>query len=529
VQAALIFALAFLLRTLFLAEMLPHPLLDINLVRGTDMEGYIRWGWRIAQGNWLGRGEGPFYQGPAYPYLLALTFAAFGFTLLPALLVQAFLGSLTAVLTYWIGRRLFGAAAGLTAGLGVAAYAMLVFFGVILHSTTLEVFLATLAILALVVAAERGGGWWFWAGAAAALTALARPNFLLIPPFVVAAILIRERGRPMTPALRSAAFFVLGFVLVIAPVTLRNVVIGKQFVILSSAGPETFRIANSYDSTPLNFVYPKRPQMPLASWAFWRHQAVKGVLFWWGFEAPQNVNYYLFRTVSDSLRLPLVAYWAVVPLAAAGLLACGRRWRDLLPLLLLGLGYYLSVVAFHIVGRFRLPLVPLLIILAAVALVRAGALFGAGRWRPLLAGATLVAALMGLTHPWGFPLIYPVDHANYGYILANRGDLPAGLRELGVAEAGLPGRPGLNYDMGRMLMVLGRPAEALPRFEREMRVAPQHPELFRRAGMTAWRAGDPERARIYLERYLALAPDGPRAAEVRRELEAMRGPHGGRR
>ena len=40
--------------------MAPHPLLDINLVRGTDMEHYIQWGRRIAEGDWLGRGEGAF-------------------------------------------------------------------------------------------------------------------------------------------------------------------------------------------------------------------------------------------------------------------------------------------------------------------------------------------------------------------------------------------------------------------------------------------------------------------------------------
>ncbi|MFA5029017.1 MAG: hypothetical protein WC713_14195, partial [Candidatus Methylomirabilota bacterium] len=40
VQATGVFALAFLLRLFFLVEIAPHPLLDINLVPGTDMEGY---------------------------------------------------------------------------------------------------------------------------------------------------------------------------------------------------------------------------------------------------------------------------------------------------------------------------------------------------------------------------------------------------------------------------------------------------------------------------------------------------------
>ncbi|MBI4735675.1 MAG: glycosyltransferase family 39 protein, partial [candidate division NC10 bacterium] len=140
-HAALVFAVAFLIRLLFLSEMAPHPLLDINLVRGTDMEHFIQWGRRIAEGSWLGRGEGAFYQAPGFPYFLGLMFSVFGPALLPAMVAQAVLGSLSAVLVYWIGRGLFTPGVGLLAGLMAGAYSLLVFFGVILHSTTLEVFL----------------------------------------------------------------------------------------------------------------------------------------------------------------------------------------------------------------------------------------------------------------------------------------------------------------------------------------------------------------------------------------------------
>ena len=522
-HSALVFAVAFLIRLLFLAEMAPHPLLDINLVRGTDMEHYIQWGQRIAEGDWLGRGEGAFYQAPGFPYFLGLMFSFFGPALLPAMVAQAVLGSLSAVLVYWIARLLFTPAAGLLAGLMAAAYSLLVFFGVILHSTTLEVFLTCLALLTLVQASQREGGWWFWAGGTAALAALVRPNFLVVPPFVIAAVLIRGRGQPARSLFKAAGLFLVGFILIISPVTIRNLVVGKAFVIVSGSGPETFRIANSYDSPPLNFRYPTLPQMPLTSWAFWRHQIVKGVLFWWGFEVPQNVNYYLFRTMSRVLQWPLVAYWVTLPLAAVGLAAARHRWREMLPVLLFGLGYYLSVVAFHIVGRFRLPLVPLLLPVAAYALALAWRLARDRQWVRMAPGVMGALTLMLLVRPWGFPLIYPVDHANYGYILANRGDLAAALPELDIAVRGLPEHPNLNYDIGRMLLYLNRPEEALTRFEREMQIAPRNPEVFRRAGFVAARhIGDPARAVRYLEQYLVLAPDGPRAEEVQRELAAIR-------
>jgi tetratricopeptide (TPR) repeat protein len=174
------------------------------------------------------------------------------------------------------------------------------------------------------------------------------------------------------------------------------------------------------------------------------------------------------------------------------------------------------------VGRFRLPLVPLFLVFAAAAMVGGFGLARHHRWAPLGRRAAAVGLLMLACRPWGIPFVYPVDHGNYGYILANRGEFAAGLRELEVAERGLPGHPNLNYDMGRILLLLGRPAEALARFEREMRRAPDRADLYRRAGLAAARLADRDRAVRYLERYLALLPDGPHAAEVSRLLAALR-------
>lgn len=522
-QATLVFALAFLLRALFLAEMAPHPLLDINLVPGTDMEAYLQWGRRLAAGNWLGRGEGPFWQGPAFPYLLGLCFRLWGPGLYPALVGQALLGSVTAVLVYAAGRLLFSPAVGLLAGILAAGSGMLICFGVVLHSTTLEVLLAAAALCLLALAGRRGGRAWLWAGVGLGCFALARPNGLLAPPFILAGLWAAGWGRGRAAALgRSSLLFLLGFALVILPVTARNLLVGGRLVLVTAAGPETFRITNSYDSTPLNFRYPTKPRMPLDSWPFWRHQLRKAGYFWWGFEVPQNVNYYLFRSVSRLLSLPLVAFWAMAPLAAAGLWLARREWRRLAPIFGFGLAYYLSVVAFHIVGRFRLPLLPLLLLLAAHALATGFRLARERAWGPLAAGGALTAACMLVAYPWGMPTIYPVDHGNYGYILANRGELAAGLRELEIAERGLPDQPRLNYDIARILLILHRPLEALPRFEREIRAAPANPNPYWRAGQAARQAGARARALGHLEGYLALAPDGPQADAVRREIAALR-------
>jgi len=105
-------------------------------------------------------------------------------------------------------------------------------------------------LLALTRAREAPStGRWFGAGLVAGVTCLARPNFLLgtlasgcscpgDPPAD------GSSDWPRAPA--AAALFLAGLLLAIAPARSATGR-GGQLVLISAAGPETFRIANSYD------------------------------------------------------------------------------------------------------------------------------------------------------------------------------------------------------------------------------------------------------------------------------------------
>jgi tetratricopeptide (TPR) repeat protein len=292
--------------------------------------------------------------------------------------------------------------------------------------------------------------------------------------------------------------------------------------LVSAAGPETFRIANSYDSPALNFVYPKQPPMPLNSAAFWRHQARKAVLFWWGFEPPQNVNFYLARETSPVLGLPWLPFWLAVPLAAVGLWVT-RSHAHVLAHLYAFLGvYYLSVVAFFIIARWRLPLViPLLLFTAAgaVAILRWAA---ARRWGRAAAAASAAIVLAVAVHPGPGPFIFAADHGELGYILANRGDYAGAVAHLTRAAAGLPQNGFVHRDLGILLFRLGRRTEARAALERAVILRPDDATSHRYLGrLLLGPGGDPERARTHLARALALAPTGRGAEEARALLETL--------
>ena len=188
-------------------------------------------------------------------------------------------------------------------------------------------------------------------------------------------------------------------------------------------GP-VWRLANSYDSRVLNFRMPREPLMPVLSLAFWAHQAKKAAVFWWGYEAPQNMNMYFIREFSPVLQLPLLAFWCVLPLAALGLWWARDRWAEFLPLLLGMLALYLSTVAWLIAARYRIPIVPALLPFAAFAVVGLWDRWRAGGWRAVWVPAAVCLALMVAAKPHRERLIHSTEYAYLAREAADRGDGP---------------------------------------------------------------------------------------------------------
>jgi 4-amino-4-deoxy-L-arabinose transferase-like glycosyltransferase len=444
-----------------------------------------------------------------------------------AALAQAALGALTAGLVYLLGRRLFDDGTGLLAGILAGLYGPAIFYTGVFLSTTLEVFLSVLILYLVTLGREQPTGLrWLGAGVVAGLGCLARPNFLLgvFALLVLLPILGPLHGRWLDwkTCWRSALAFCVGIMLIVGPNIARNRIVGGQWVVVSAAGPETFRIANSYDSTPMNFVYPKRPPMPLTSYEFWRHQARKAALFWWGFEAPQNVNYYLAREVSWVLRLPWLSFWLAIPLAAFGLWTARKKAHALAHVyVFLGI-YYLSVVAFFIIARWRLPLVIPLLIFTAAGLISLYRQAIARDYKYVGASVVAIALLVTLVYPGRGPFVFAADHGQLGYILVNRGMYEDAAKHLSLAANAFPNNGVLQRDLGRVFLRLGRTGEARAALERGAALLPDDPVVHRALGrLLAELKVDTPRARAHLKRALTLAPDGAEAAEVRTLLQSL--------
>ena len=401
-QALLIGCLALALRVLYIHESAASPFFDAPVI---DARVYTEMALDLAGGAWTGAPE-PFWQPPLYPYFLALIFGVGGENYYWPRLVQALLGAGSCILLLTIGRRLFAPGIALGAALGAACCGPLIYFDGELLPVGLAIFLNLLFFLSVVRPPYGDSRRWLLAGALMGLAALAVANILLFLPVVVWWLWRLEDSIPNADKAKRTALLLLGCALAIAPVTVRNHLVGGDWVLISHNAGINFYIGNNPDYERTVNIRPGRDwallvekpeieagiERPSAkshyffaqSWQFisadplgyLRLLAHKLRLFWRGDEIQRNLDPYYARRDSTVLRLLLWKYGLafpfglVAPLALIGMVCLWRRsdaGAATLPALFL-LVYMLSVVLFFVTSRYRLPAVPFALLLAGFGL-----------------------------------------------------------------------------------------------------------------------------------------------------------------
>lgn len=375
-------------------------------------------------------GDEPFFRAPLYPYFLGILYSIFGHIYLIPRLLQALMGSMSCVLLYLIGRRLFGNWVALMGALLACFYWILIYYDGELLIPVLSVFLNLLAIFLLLKglppshsnkSAEK---WMIGAGLILGLSAIARPNILIFLPCIILWLCTVGRHWGLKRTFLLSLLLVLGTAIVILPVTLRNYIVGGDFVLISSQGGVNFFIGNNSKSdgktpiqpavVPLYEDYQFRREHKGNIWArdnvwraskiiaekalgrklrpseisrFWYEQATKFItrkpwsfiklflkkiyFLWNAYEIPSNDNIYNFIR-SNSRILNWLSYFhfgIVGPLSLLGIGLSLIDWRRYLLIYLYLIGYGFSIVFFFVTGRYRVPLLPLLLLFAAYAVI----------------------------------------------------------------------------------------------------------------------------------------------------------------
>lgn len=567
-----------------------HPVLD--------SQEYDRWARDIAGGNWLG--SETFFQAPLYPYFLALVYRVFGHSLDAVYLLQILLAVCACWALYRAGTLLLDPDLGLAAAALLALNPVVVFYDVQLLKTSLAITTTAFLLWALAAAwKERRTPSWLACGFLLGFLSLLRENsLLLVPLFLGLALWPRpserpsDRRRERSRRLLRAAGVVAGLVVVLLPVAWRNHLVGGDFLPTTFQGGVNFYIGNNpaADGTYRPLVagrqipyFERKESVRLAeeasgrelsaaevsrywlgqslSWAraepgsFLELQWRKLRLYWSFYEWPDAVDFYYTRRLSPALWPPWPELGSLVLLALVGsvllfLLPEGPRF---VPVALVLLMTVFSTVLFFLFSRYRLTVVPPLILFAALP-IRAMLLAHRRKWRQerflyaaLLVFACLAPRFLGHGPRW------EMVHYNLGRIAQERGDTETAAHHyretlhhdpesflaclnLGnfAARAGdldgarawyeralalQPDSDDALANLGGVALQSGDLATAREFLDAALAINPRHANALQIRALTALRAGETESAREFIERLREAVPGHPQAEALGRRLE----------
>ena len=359
---------------------------------GPDADNYDALGWRIAigQGYVAEDGSPTAFWPVGYPALLAAIYLVWGHSLLAAGVMNAVLGTVIVLLTYWLARRF------VSIWQAVLAAAIIAFLPsyVVAYTSNLrnETFYAVFVLLTLIttIYSVRAPNWRkaVLLGIVIGLGVYVRPTLLFFPSVFGVLLLLH----PMLSTKRAISLTILTVCVVIvtiSPWTVRNYQAMDDFVLTATNGGITFYLGNGPGATGRHRLVDKSVFSDRSEMTVYREGFRKGieniqsdpvawstilpvkVWYLWNSDFSSMAPYLLpehYQSHLGWLRVLGQSYYTIIVIVAlVGLCTNNplRYWRRPSTLLLiLTLGYWtLFHMMFHGQGRFHMPMVPVIVVL----------------------------------------------------------------------------------------------------------------------------------------------------------------------
>ena len=408
------------------------------------------------------------FMNPLYPYFLAVIDVVLGPGRTRVLVLQTVLDALTALWIYLVATVFFDRRVALTAALGYSMYGLAVIYSGVLLAESLVVFLLMGAVAALVRGLSAGNAVFLvLAGALYGAATLGRPN--LIIALVMAAsggLVYCLRDRSTLPALApTVAWVILGLSIPLLSSSVGNYRTTGSLSPFSANGGINFFLGNNPEAdgmfrTPDNIaggpvdivesavrivsVESGHSLSPSQSSVYWFRRGLDWVVSNPGDaaalylrklmylisarETPLNLEFSRTRTQIPILHFAFLGFGLVAPFALVGAVLIILEMRRAIPLAAFVTAYGLSLLPFFGSARFRIPMVPFLLILGAVGVVRLIDLVRERNYSAagaVAVGVLLSAVLVNAGTPEGEN---PAHESIFLYNLGNR------YREMGMPE-----------------------------------------------------------------------------------------------
>lgn len=562
-----IYFLGLVLRLIYLYQISDNPFFEqLN----NDPLTYDTQARKIASGDWIG--DQIFFKAPFYPYFLAVFYRLFDHSYLLPRLFQTIIGSFSCIQVYAIARHSFGRETAEYAALITATYGMLIYFENELLITGFMIFFSLSAIRLWQKAALRDvWSLWLASGIVCGLAALCRPNILLFCPLIPIWLWLQwsdsKQSARRVRILKATLYTAIGVCTAVLPVTIRNYLVGNDFVLISSQGGIAFQAGNNPDSDGA-FAVPShadqigggfweehcayiseqdagRPLKPSEISRYWfglgknfilsrpldalKLYLKKTHLFLHGHELGNNQDIYFFRQYGPIQHILIFRFCWLIPFALIGIGLVTRstsrrtgyrgkmRKNSLLLLFFIG-AYSISVILFFVSARHRMPVVILLIIFAAYAMTRLRRLIrrsnaGHIKQKWIRFGLIYLILLALLNYPFydAFARNEAQEHFNLSAAYYRTGDPEL----LDLAEVELQKTLSINsafpraqLNLGVILMDRTDPHDdrAESYFLGELAINPNDEMAHNNLGVLFERRGDSAQAKSYFQTAISIRP-----------------------
>ena len=547
-----IFAGVLLIRVVVLARLTASPYL---LPTRGDMHFYDDWAQRILSGQLTDHLA--FYGLPGYPYLLAALYKIAGYGPFVPALLQAFLEAGTATLIYKVSAGIFSGTGlrraqivGVLAALGWAFFVPAQTYAAILMPTAWFIFIFWLILWRIISRRNAPKGWEaFLLGLLVGLTATAIATILFLIPLLVSAILIK-------PAISAQSLFrtrmsallllFLGAATGTSPCWVNNCLIARDRVFLSAHSGINFWIGNN----PSANGYPRFPPGLRAGQAAMLQDSIDAaesaaghplkrgeVSRYWAAKARD----YIARSPAAWVRLlalKLRTFWSAFQYDDLSIITILREQKVTFPGIYFGLlaafalpamvlgwkaapagRWVTSAIALQMVAllpvftteRYRLPVVPGLLVFAAFGLVMFFNNLAASNFRPALSYSVLLAvSTVFVSWPQRDPSLWALDAYNSGWQALESGNFALAQRKLELARSYVPDNAETNFALGNLKLAQSDAAAATTFYLATLRLDPQHRGAINNLGVLALENGQSDVAEQRFREALAIDARNPK-------------------
>ena len=547
-SAHYVFAGVLLIRVVVLARLTISPYL---LPTHGDMHFYNDWAQRLLGGQLADHLA--FYGLPGYAYLLAALYKLAGYSPFVPALLQALLDAGTAMLIYKVSVGIFpGTAkrhaqiAGLVAAAGWALFVPAQTYAAILMPTAWVVFIFWLIVWRIISRKNAPEGWEaLTLGLLVGLTATAIATILFLIPLLIGAILLKpaiSTHSHLRTRISALVLLFLGAAVGTSPCWVHNRLIAHDHVFLSAHGGINFWIGNN----PSANGYPRFPPGLRAGQAAMLQDSIDAAESAAGHSLKRGeVSHYWSAKARDYiegdpaawlrlLALKLRTFWSAFQYDDLSIITILREQRVTFPGIYFGLvaafalpamilGWktapagrwvtlaialqMLALLPVFTTERYRLPVVPGLLVFAAFGLVMFFSNLAAGKFRPALSYIVLLTvSTVFISWPQRDPSLWALDAYNSGWQALESNNLALAEKKLDVAYAYVPDNSETVFALGNLRLAQQKTDDALAFYWAVLSIDPKHKGALNNLGVIALDSRDYANAETWFRRAAQIDP-----------------------